>query len=75
MMRVLTQDAIVDPTKVEAKVRREMEARKKGHLRMNEDRKLSDEARKAKAEEKLLKDEAKGIHAAAFKSVSLSSSF
>lgn len=67
MMRVLTQDAIADPTKVEAKVRREMEAREKGHKKMNAERKLSDEARKVKEEEKKLKDEAKGIHAACFK--------
>lgn len=67
MMRVLTQDAIADPTKVEAQVRREMVAREKGHIKANEARRLTDEQRREKREGKKLGDEARGIHAVGFK--------
>lgn len=67
MMRVLTQDAIADPTKIEAQVRREMIARERGHMKANEERKLTDEQRREKREGKMLQDEAKGIHAMCFK--------
>ncbi|GAA5978880.1 hypothetical protein JCM5350_004855 [Sporobolomyces pararoseus] len=67
MMRVLTQDAIADPTKVEAQVRREMALRERKHLKENEARKLTPEEKRAKTEEKYVKDESKGIQAIAFK--------
>jgi len=67
MMRVLTQQAIADPTKVEMNVRREMLARERLHNKANEDRKLTDEQRKQKTETKKLEDEQKGIYAVAFK--------
>ncbi|BGP16780.1 U4/U5/U6 small nuclear ribonucleoprotein prp3 [Rhodosporidiobolus nylandii] len=67
MMRVLTQDAIADPTKVEAQVRREMVARERKHLKDNAARALTDEERRQKREDEYAKDEAKGIQAAAFK--------
>jgi U4/U6 small nuclear ribonucleoprotein PRP3 len=67
MMRVLTQEHVADPTKIEAKVRREMMARQLGHERSNAERKLSDEARREKLEKKKEADEARGVHAAAFK--------
>jgi U4/U6 small nuclear ribonucleoprotein PRP3 len=67
MMRVLTQEHVSDPTKIEAKVRREMMARKLGHERSNAEHKLTDEARREKAEKKKEADESRGIHAAAFK--------
>ncbi|GAA6058914.1 hypothetical protein JCM10212_002866 [Sporobolomyces blumeae] len=67
MMRVLTQDAIADPTKVEAQVRREMALRERKHLKDNASRQLTAEERKAKVEEKYVKDESKGIQAMAFK--------
>ncbi|GAA5879018.1 hypothetical protein JCM3774_004470 [Rhodotorula dairenensis] len=67
MMRVLTQDAIADPTKVEAQVRREMMARERKHLKENEERKLTPEQRREKREAQFAKDEQKGIHAIAFK--------
>lgn len=69
MMRVLTQDAISDPTKIEAQVRREMVAREKGHLKMNAERKLTEEERKEKVANKKVADEAKGIGAACYKYV------
>ncbi|BGP55964.1 U4/U5/U6 small nuclear ribonucleoprotein prp3 [Rhodotorula sphaerocarpa] len=67
MMRVLTQDAISDPTKVEAQVRREMMARERKHLKDNAERKLTPEQRREKREAQFAKDEQKGIHAVAFK--------
>ncbi|KAM0748746.1 PRP3-domain-containing protein, partial [Meredithblackwellia eburnea MCA 4105] len=67
MMRVLTQDAIADPTKVEAQVRREMTARARGHDQANAARKLTDEQRRAKVDNEHAKDESKGIFAACFR--------
>lgn len=67
MMRVLTQDAIADPTKVEAQVRREMLARERKHLKTNAERQLTDEQRREKAEQEKDKDASKGIHAMCFK--------
>lgn len=67
MMRVLTQEAVADPTKIEARVRREMNARQAGHDKMNAERKLTHEQRRQKHENKAREDEAKGLHAAAFR--------
>ena len=67
MYRVLTQEAVSDPTKVEARVRREMMARSNAHDKSNEARKLTDEQRKEKLEKKKEQDESKGIYAAVFK--------
>lgn len=67
MMRVLTSEAVHDPTKVEARVRREMVAREKGHIKANQDRKLTDEERRAKTEAKFEADASKGIGVLCFK--------
>lgn len=67
MMRVLTQEAVADPTKIEARVRREMNARQAGHEKMNAQRKLTDDQRREKVETKARAEEAKGLHAAAFR--------
>jgi len=67
MYRVLTQEAVQDPTKVEARVRKEMMARSVGHDKANEERKLTEEQRKEKIEKKKEQDESKGIYAAVFK--------
>ncbi|KAG8989264.1 hypothetical protein FRB93_003704 [Tulasnella sp. JGI-2019a] len=72
LMRVLTSDAVQDPTKVEAKVRREVAMRKKGHEVMNAERKLTDEQRREKLEVKKVEEEKKGIQAAVFKIKTLS---
>lgn len=69
MMRVLTADAISDPTKVEARVRREMMARENGHIKMNAANKKTDEEKRAKKETKKNADEAKGIGSLCFKLV------
>ncbi|MCO5585231.1 hypothetical protein L7F22_039164 [Adiantum nelumboides] len=67
LMRVLTSEAISDPTKVEARVRREVAARKDQHEQTNLERKLTDEERKAKFEEQKQKDLSKGLFTLVFK--------
>ena len=73
MMKVLTSDAIKDPTAVERRVRREIEARKNKHELDNETRKLSKEERHQKDSEKRAADVAKtGIHCCLFRIENLS---
>lgn len=72
MMRVLTKEAVMDPTKVEAQVRTEMFARKNAHEKSNEERKLTHEDKIVKLEQKKQADEALGIHAAVFRVLNLS---
>ncbi|KAJ3753795.1 pre-mRNA processing factor 3-domain-containing protein [Lentinula raphanica] len=67
LMKVLTSDAIQDPTRVEAKVRREVAMRKHQHEKTNAERKLTDEQRREKVENKKIDEEKKGIFAAVFK--------
>jgi len=68
-MKVLTSDAVQDPTRVEARVRREVAMRKHGHEKMNAERKLTDEQRREKIENKKAEEEKKGIVGAVFKCV------
>lgn len=67
MMKVLTSDAVADPTKIEARVRREMMQRRRQHERDNESRKLTDDQRRDKIEVRKEADASKGIHSAVFK--------
>lgn len=67
MMRVLTQEAVMDPTKVEARVRREMMQRSDAHNQANQDRKLTPEERAAKLQSKADKDADMGLHAAVYR--------
>lgn len=69
LMKVLTSDAIQDPTRVEARVRREVAMRKHTHEKMNAERKLTDDQRREKVETKKMEEEKKGIIGAVFKSV------
>jgi U4/U6 small nuclear ribonucleoprotein PRP3 len=69
LMKVLTSDAVQDPTRVEARVRREVAMRRHGHEKMNAERKLTDEQRREKVEMKKAEQEKKGIHGAVFKYV------
>lgn len=71
-MKVLTSDAVQDPTKVEARVRREVAMRKQGHDKMNEARKLTDEQRKEKLDVKKVEEEKKGIYGAVYRCVDVS---
>lgn len=68
MVRVLTNEAVADPTKLEARIRREVQMRKNEHENANQARKLTAEQRREKAEAQKLEDEKKGIHAALFRS-------
>ncbi|KAA1468113.1 PRP3-domain-containing protein [Dentipellis sp. KUC8613] len=72
LMKVLTSDAVQDPTRVEARVRREVAMRKHGHEKMNTERKLTDEQRREKIETKKVEEEKKGLFGAVFKVKTLS---
>ena len=69
LMKVLTSDAVQDPTRVEARVRREVAMRKHTHEKMNAERKLTDEQRREKIETKKAEEDKKGIYGAVFKLV------
>ena len=69
LMKVLTSDAVQDPTRVEARVRREVAMRKHQHEKANAERKLTDEQRREKVENKKIEEEKKGIYGAVFKYV------
>ena len=69
LMKVLTTDAVQDPTRVEARVRREVAMRKHNHEKMNIERKLTDEQRREKVENKKIQEERKGLVGAIFKYV------
>ncbi|CAG8645433.1 16052_t:CDS:2, partial [Acaulospora morrowiae] len=67
LMRVLTNDAIQDPTMIEAKVRKEMQKRHETHLKANEERKLTDEQKREKRKRKLEEDSKKATIICVFK--------
>jgi U4/U6 small nuclear ribonucleoprotein PRP3 len=67
LMKVLTSDAVQDPTKVEAKVRKEVAMRAYKHEKDNKERKLTVEERKTKEYKNMIARERKGIYGAAFK--------
>ncbi|KAF9922883.1 hypothetical protein FBU30_006980 [Linnemannia zychae] len=67
MMRVLGQEAVLNPTEIEMKVRQQVADRLQTHLDQNAERKLSHEERKAKEAKKKEDDVAKGIHVSLYK--------
>ncbi|POS87314.1 PRP3-domain-containing protein [Erysiphe pulchra] len=71
LMRVLGEEAVKDPTAVEARVNREIAARYQTHLEMNEKRKLTKEQLHEKLALNQEKDAAKGIYILVFKINSL----
>ncbi len=71
LMRVLGEEAVKDPTAVEARVNREIEERYQNHLAANEERKLTKEQRGEKLAVNQEKDAAKGIYILVFKIGSL----
>lgn len=73
MMRVLGEQAVKDPTAVEARVNKEIAQRAHDHDQANEDRKLTKEQREAKLKAQQAKDESKGIRVAVFRIDNLSS--
>lgn len=73
MMRVLGEQAVKDPTAVEARVNREIAQRLHDHEAANEDRKLTKEQRAEKLQQQQEADEAKGVHVCVFRVDNLSS--
>ncbi|ORZ19819.1 pre-mRNA processing factor 3-domain-containing protein [Absidia repens] len=67
LMKVLGDSAIQDPTKVEAKVRKEMEERQKQHEKANEQRKLTPAERREKLKSRMANDQSSGNEVAVFK--------
>ncbi|KAK2465094.1 hypothetical protein APHAL10511_002902 [Amanita phalloides] len=67
LMKVLTSDAVQDPTRVEARVRREVAMRKHQHEKMNAERKLTDEQKRDKIETKKAEEDKKGVYGAVYK--------
>ncbi|KAH9477701.1 U4/U5/U6 small nuclear ribonucleoprotein prp3 [Psilocybe cubensis] len=71
LMKVLTSDAIQDPTRVEARVRREVAMRKHTHEKTNAERKLTPDQRRAKLETKKADEDRRGITGLVFKVLTL----
>lgn len=73
LMRVLGEQAVKDPTAVEARVNREIADRKEQHEAMNEERKLTKDQRREKLEGQQEKDAALGIYISVYRIDSLAS--
>ena len=71
LMRVLGEEAVKDPTAVEARVTRQIAERKAKHLQTNEDRKLTPQERHSKLEQQKAADLAKGVHLSVYRVDSL----
>jgi len=67
LMRVLGQEQVLDPTKVEAHVRAQMAKRKADHEAANEERKLTPAQRKEKNARKLQEDTQYGVNVAVYR--------
>ncbi|KAJ5091455.1 hypothetical protein NUU61_006325 [Penicillium alfredii] len=73
LMRVLGEQAVKDPTAVEARVTREIADRRENHEVMNEERKLTKDQRREKLVSQQEKDAALGIHLSVYRVDSLAS--
>ncbi|EXJ88033.1 hypothetical protein A1O1_04960 [Capronia coronata CBS 617.96] len=71
LMRVLGEEAVKDPTAVEARVNREIAERAHKHEETNEERKLTKEQRLEKLERQQAEDAAHGIHVRVYRIDSL----
>ena len=71
LMRVLGEEAVKDPTAVEAMVNQQIAERHQQHLETNEERKLTTEEKHGKLAANQEKDAAKGLHTLVFKIGSL----
>ncbi|KAI1955643.1 U4/U5/U6 small nuclear ribonucleoprotein prp3 [Ophidiomyces ophidiicola] len=71
LMRVLGEEAVKDPTAVEARVNREIAARAEKHMADNESRKLTKEERKEKLAKQQENDASKGIYVTVYRIDSL----
>ena len=65
-IRVLGDQAYLDPSQMEQKVTEQIQARQRAHMERNESNKLTKEQRSAKRAKKLEEDTAKGVHVAVF---------
>ncbi|KAL4125568.1 hypothetical protein PRIC2_009150 [Phytophthora ramorum] len=72
MMRVLSEQAVADPSAIERKVREQIAQREKNHEMRNLARKLTPEERREKKLRKIKEDAAGDIHVALFKVPDLS---
>ncbi|KAI9907344.1 hypothetical protein PsorP6_004521 [Peronosclerospora sorghi] len=72
MMRVLSEQAVADPSAIERKVREQIAQREKNHEMRNLARKLTPEERREKRLRKIKEDAAGDIHVALFKVPDLS---
>jgi U4/U6 small nuclear ribonucleoprotein PRP3 len=73
LMRVLGEEAVKDPTAVEARVNREIAERKEAHETMNEERKLTPDQRREKLMSQQEKDAELGIYVSVYRIDSLAS--
>jgi len=71
MMRVLGQQAVQDPTKIEAHVREQMAKRQKAHEDANAARKLTGDQKKQKKVRKMKEDTSLGTHVAVYRVLNL----
>ena len=71
LMRVLGNEAVQDPTKVEAHVRQQMAKRLANHEKANADRKLTAEQKKDKMIRKIKEDTSCGVYVSVFRVKSL----
>lgn len=71
LMRVLGTDAIQDPTRMEAVVRKQMAERAQKHVEENKNRKLTREERTAKTIRKIAEDTSLAVYVAVYKVKSL----
>ena len=67
LMRVLGTEAVQDPTKLEAHVRKQMAERLANHAKANAERKLTPEQRKDKTVKKLKEDTSAGVNVAVYR--------
>ena len=67
LMRVLGNEAVQDPTKIEAHVRAQMAKRQKEHQDANAARKLTAEQRKEKKISKIKEDTSSEVHVAIYR--------
>jgi len=71
LMRVLGEEAVKDPTAVEARVNREIAERHEQHMQQNNERMLTKEQRHEKLAANQAKDAERGLHVLVFKINSL----
>jgi U4/U6 small nuclear ribonucleoprotein PRP3 len=71
LMKVLGNDAIQDPTRMEAHVRKQIMERMQKHQQENEERKLTKEQKSAKKIRKIAEDTSLAVHVAIYKVKSL----